>query len=529
MQFQWKVLSFLYKFFKDWFHEYSIEKTTVAELEFAMKNEITSYTEYVKLGQQLDQINGYEIWKKENESEDYDFEQVEERLAHIRELKNYDNIHGMLWSLRSLASNRNFLSINGHKMFPCAVGTKNLIQEFIDEINSSLLYIKDYKDEKQLTLLERYKFFKEMLHAHGRTALVISGGAGLAMFSLGVIKALREQNLLPQVICGSSAGAVLASVICVRPESEVDNVFKPGYFKLDAFESMEKRKSPIRKIMRLFRSGVLMDISKLQSSLRENIGDVTFLEAFRLSGKILNITVSGTKNFTLPTLLNYITAPHVLVWSAAACSCCAPLVYKPTILYAKDPITQQVMSFHSPSVKFKDGSFWNDIPLTRLAELFNVNFHIVCQTNPHVIPFLTTKEEESQSVFNTLKRLFFSELKFRILQAFEYGIIPKRFTYLESLIAQQYTGDITIKPADFTLENLRCLLENPSDEYLQRCQLVGARRTYPKISIIQNRCRIEKTLDECVHELKKKLMSAYNVDTVSSSDVIKEIVDEFLQ
>ncbi len=44
-------------------------------------------------------------------------------------------------------------------------------------------------------------------------------------------------------------------------------------------------------------------------------------EAFDKTGRIINITVAPNNNYDPPRLLNYLTAPHVCVWSAAAASC----------------------------------------------------------------------------------------------------------------------------------------------------------------------------------------------------------------
>ena len=40
-------------------------------------------------------------------------------------------------------------------------------------------------------------------------------------------------------------------------------------------------------------------------------------------------------------------------------------------------------------VKWVDGSVASDLPMHRLRELFNINFFIVSQTNPHVVPGLS--------------------------------------------------------------------------------------------------------------------------------------------
>jgi TAG lipase/steryl ester hydrolase/phospholipase A2/LPA acyltransferase len=51
---------------------------------------------------------------------------------------------------------------------------------------------------------------------------------------------------------------------------------------------------------------------------------LTFQEAFDRTGRIINITVAPMNDYEPPRLLNYLTAPHVCVWSAAAASCAIP-------------------------------------------------------------------------------------------------------------------------------------------------------------------------------------------------------------
>ena len=63
-------------------------------------------------------------------------------------------------------------------------------------------------------------------------------------------------------------------------------------------------------------TGALFDNQVLKAALRDNIGDMTFREAYNRTRRILNITVSTSGMFEMPRLLNYLTAPNVLVWSA---------------------------------------------------------------------------------------------------------------------------------------------------------------------------------------------------------------------
>lgn len=50
----------------------------------------------------------------------------------------------------------------------------------------------------------------------GRTALMCSGGGTMGMVHIGVIKALFEAGRLPRIVCGSSAGAIVAAILCTR-------------------------------------------------------------------------------------------------------------------------------------------------------------------------------------------------------------------------------------------------------------------------------------------------------------------------
>jgi TAG lipase / steryl ester hydrolase / phospholipase A2 / LPA acyltransferase len=60
---------------------------------------------------------------------------------------------------------------------------------------------------------------------------------------------------------------------------------------------------------------------------------MTFREAYESTGFILNISVTGYVSHDSYRVLNYFTAPHVLIWSAAMASACVPNVYSSTPIY----------------------------------------------------------------------------------------------------------------------------------------------------------------------------------------------------
>lgn len=64
---------------------------------------------------------------------------------------------------------------------------------------------KDLPDE------EKRSFLKSIYKNYGRTALCLSGGAGFGYYHLGVVRALLQAGVLPTVVTGTSAGALMGT------------------------------------------------------------------------------------------------------------------------------------------------------------------------------------------------------------------------------------------------------------------------------------------------------------------------------
>lgn len=123
-------------------------------------------------------------------------------------------------------------------------------------------------------------------------------------------------------------------------------------------------------------------------------GDVTFQEAYDRTGFILNITVSVWGGHEKSRLLNYLTSPNVVIWSAVIASCAIPYIFDPVELVAKDH-NGCFVQYQPTGLKYVDGSIGGDLPMARISELFNVNAFIVSQVNPHVVPFLSNIDGNS--------------------------------------------------------------------------------------------------------------------------------------
>jgi TAG lipase/steryl ester hydrolase/phospholipase A2/LPA acyltransferase len=176
----------------------------------------------------------------------------------------------------------------------------------------------------------------------------------------------------------------------VAPDKEKDGGFKRA-FQLFFPLTLRNMTSFLYDVLTGFKRPkdiLKSDTRHLEACLRANIGDFTFQEAFDRTGRILNITVSPQSRSDPPRLLNYLTSPHVLIWSAALASSSLPGVFEANRLMVKDADgTERFESTSGMTMHFQDGSMEADLPMQQLSEMFNVNHFIVSQANPHAVMF----------------------------------------------------------------------------------------------------------------------------------------------
>ena len=222
---------------------------------------VESYGQWKHFAMELDELLGNKKWKDVNADKDYDYEMIEERINTLRELEDSNDHAAMVWNLRS-ELHRNIASICNPPLYErCNVGTKNLIEQYLLQVSKLVITIRN---STQIPPYEKYLFFRDTSYSYGKTSLVLSGGGTLASYHLGVIKALFQNNLLPRIISGSSAGSLVAAIICSRKDEEIEALFaNPASIQLDAFERLDNAFVPSlwRKLKRFFRTGVLMDIN----------------------------------------------------------------------------------------------------------------------------------------------------------------------------------------------------------------------------------------------------------------------------
>jgi len=336
------------------------------------------------------------------------------------------------------------------------------------------------------------------------------------MFHFGVIKALWEKGLLPQVIAGSSIGAIIAGILGVHSDAEIPEMLVPENHDLKAWKW--------RGLVSAISGDGLMDQEQLKRCLRANIGEYTFEEAFQKTGRSINVSVSPVQAHQKARLLCGYTSPYLLVWSAVLASAAVPGIFPPVPLMKKD-IEGNILPY-MPRLKFVDGSVVSDLPIERLMHLYDVNFTLVSQTNPHVVPFLNRRgRDEKISLANLPLHLLKSEIQFHGQGIFDYlrkrvrpEILRQMAGQMHTIMGQRYSGDVTISPS-YRLRDYRRMLANPDPVWVREMILQGERATWPKISMIRSHARISKTLERCIRRLKtEQRRSTAELRLVSSAD-----------
>ena len=490
---------------------------------WTMMRTADSREQWETAARELDTLEGNDRWKDDISSGDYNPALLKIRLRELDDARTKGDLRAMMYLVRTALS-RDLGGMGNMDLYRHSYyGTKRLIERYVDSALKTITTLVERSTQHLPDDLEPKDLLDAVLYARqsfGRSALLLSGGGTFGMSHIGVFKSLFEAKLVPRIVSGASAGSIVCAVVCTRTDDEIPGLLRDfPYGDLAVFEEDGNEDGIIDHLRRLLTEGNWSDIKHLTRVMRDLLGDITFQEAYNRTRRICNICVSSASIYELPRLLNYVTAPNVMIWSAVAASCSVPLVFSAAPLLVKNPLTGEHSPWNPTPQMWIDGSVDNDLPMTRLAEMFNVNHFIVSQVNPHVIPFLarddslcpastspeeTNHREESDWLYS-LTTLAKDEALHRMQFMAELGIFPNLVTKLRSILSQKYSGDINILPAVGVLDLPR-ILRNPSTDFMLRLSLLGERATWPKLSRIRDRCAVELALDRAVHALRARVV-----------------------
>jgi predicted acylesterase/phospholipase RssA len=474
-----------------------------------------TYEDWVKRANELDTHLGNDAWKTKPEYDYYDsktIKRVHEQLAKLRQRAESDE-NGRtnakpdgqtravedLRALLEACIKNNFCGFENPRLYSeTYYGTKDAVQGFVDEAEASLSFLLR---TTQLESDNKRALFKHIGSSFGRTALCLSGGATFAYYHFGVAKALLDAGLLPEVITGTSGGALVAALLCSRTDEELKKLLVPAL----AGRITACHEDMWTWMKRWYTTGARFDsVDWAKRCAWMTRGSLTFKEAYQRSGRILNVSCVPSDPHSPTILANYITAPDCVVWSAVLASAAVPGILNPVVLMKKNK--DGTLSPYSFGHKWKDGSLRTDIPLKALNLHFNVRFSIVSQVNPHInIFFFSSRGSVGQPVTHrrgrgwrggfigsaTEQYLKLDLNKWlKVLRHLE--LLPRPLGQDWSEIwLQRFSGTITIWPKSIPSDFLN-ILSDPTPQRLARMIHVGQQSTFPKLKFIANRAKLER-------------------------------------
>ncbi len=465
----------------------------LAGLERGMRDAAT-YADWRGAALGYDEEAGLEEWKLNDASPHYDFKLIQRRLARILGAREGGYIRRLMFILQE-GLHGNLGNISNPLLYEFTrFGTKRLVERYLDEVCESLEFLCDC-ESTEITPAEKLEFFEATSHTYGQSCLMLSGGAALGIYHMGVVKSLWENGLLPHVISGSSAGSIVAAVLGTHDDSELRELMAGG----EPLVGLIKWNRPLRSH--------LFDVAHFNRVLKERINELSFQQAFRHSGRAINITVAPYDPREDGRLLNYRTSPNVVINSAVRASCAAPFLLPPAELLART-INGETIPYLK-NRKFLDGSIGDDLPIRRLTRLYGVNHSIVSLVNPLVLPFVTRRARQGSDIASITRQFatrMFKETTNYSIEMLQKGIPSDNINFaidkLQAVMMQEYRGDITLIPPR-SLAHLFSLARNFSPGEEANFVETGMRMTWPCLEMIKNTTAISRTFRSCLERLRQ--------------------------
>lgn len=408
---------------------------------------------------------------------------------------------------------------------------KYCITEFFQEIQECIKLLL-LNNCLPLDDISRLRIQIQLQRISGTTAQCLSGGGSMGLYHLGVVKSLLEMNMLPNIITGASAGAFIAAHVCCHTNNELHDTLKAeNFIKYIYFDDYTLKK----KIQNIYNLGYMCEFDRWINIVRwHTCGDMTFLQAYEKTGRILIITVTSN-NSSNPTLYqSKDTTPNIVIWSSIFASASLAKIFPSITLLERDD-RGNLYPCKLPYVHLRDGSYKNDIPKKCLSQIYNVTFNIVSQTNPHIIPFFYPIYGAVGRIHNIWPNIFLTDksryntqirggyiltflenfFKLNLLRNCKiirnFNLLSNIDSNIQHLFLQPFHGNITIIP-NVQLYDYLHLTTIPTIDILKRYIHIGKLATWKRMSFIKTRYDINILLSTIMDQVLNKLANvSYNM------------------
>ncbi|KAL6788371.1 lipid particle protein [Trichoderma sp. SZMC 28012] len=476
----------------------------------------SSYKGWVTAAKELDEFLGRKNWREVDDFAYYDSKTVKRVWSQIRKTRakaealeidgDQQELKKAVDDLRALLEacvKNNFVGVENPRLYSQTYyGTKNLVQNFVDDVEKSLRFLLN---TEHLDADEKRILFKHVHANYGRTALCLSGGATFAYYHIGVVKAMLDADLLPDVITGTSGGALIAGLVATHTNDELKELLIPALaHRITACGESMKTWFP-----RWWKTGARFDsVDWAERCSWFTRGSMTFREAYERTGRILNVSCVPADPHSPAILCNYLTSPDCVIWSAVLASAAVPGILNPVVLMMK--MRDGTLAPYSFGHKWKDGSLRTDIPIKALNTHFNVNFTVVSQVNPHInLFFFSSRGTVGHPVTHRKGRGWRGGYLMSAIEHYLKLDMNKWLKFIRhaellprplgqdwsQLWLQEFGGTITIWPKSIPSDYWH-ILTDPDAERLARMIHEGQQSTFPKLKFMSNRLKIERMIEQ---------------------------------
>ena len=462
-----------------------------------------TYAEWLAVATEHDRVTGADAWRASDETDLLHAASIRRSIARLQRMRAAGEGWALLDRFQEALFRHQGEFVQPELYHHALTGTKQVVTDFFDELEACLTYLLEVKVDG-VDDAYRLEQVKRVGRVYGRPALLLSGGALLGLYHFGVIKTLFEQDLLPRTISGSSMGSIMAAWTCCHTDDELRTMFADlSLIPRDALERL-----PMREMLR---QGTVMNQAKLGRFLGKVLPDMTFAESLQRSRRILNVSVSPLATRQTPRLLNYLSAPDVLVRRAVLASCAVPLVFKPVQLQARRP-GKPVETWMTDEL-WVDGSVGGDLPFQRLTQMLSINHFITSQANPHVVPFQALEGEgEGKGIVSAAARMNRRILLGASAEVLDFArrMVPGEhlrslLSGVHSVASQEYASSdmhihLPFRPALYAK-----VLSNPTFREFQQYIRIGEQATWPRLAMIRDRTRISRLIGTHIGLLMRRI------------------------